>query len=94
MIVLPTRGALVAALANERLARTLVSLRDSLAMLHEAGSSAEAAFIDPLRETLGAVAGQELLNFVGMKITLRNVHEIACANSFNIHTKVRLCAHR
>jgi hypothetical protein len=48
--------ALVAALANERLERTLVSLRDSLAMLHEAGSSAEAAFIDPLTQTLGAVA--------------------------------------
>lgn len=46
----------VAALANERLARILVSLRDSLAMLHDAAASAEEAFIDPLTQTLGAVA--------------------------------------
>jgi hypothetical protein len=47
---------LVAALANDRLARTRDSLRESLAMLREAGSSAEAAFIDPLMRTLSAVA--------------------------------------
>ena len=46
----------VAAFANQRLTRTRESLRESLEMLREAGPSAEAAFIDPLRQTLGAVA--------------------------------------
>jgi hypothetical protein len=46
----------VAALANERLMRTRDSLGESLAMLREAGPTAEPAFIQPLMQTLSAVA--------------------------------------